>query len=66
MVGLGGEELHVGQVGVGAIAAEVSPQRRVEVLGAFSHHVPQGGQLALTPLSGTGRAGPEVGAVPGE
>ena len=27
----------VGQIGVGAVAAEVSPQRRVEVLGAVGH-----------------------------
>jgi hypothetical protein len=31
VLGLGGEVLHVGQIGVGAVVAEVSPQRRVEV-----------------------------------
>jgi hypothetical protein len=66
VVGLGGEVLHLGQIGVGAVAAEVSPQRRVEFLGAVGHHRLQGGQLAHAPLHGTGRTGPEVGAVPGD
>jgi len=66
VVGLGGEELYVGQIGVGAVAAEVSPQRRVEVLGAVGHHRPQVGQLTLAPVCGTGRTSPEVVAVSGE
>jgi hypothetical protein len=66
MFGVGDEILHVGQVGVGTIAAEVSPQRRVVVFGALGHHRLQGGQLALAPFSRASCPGQEVGPVPGD
>jgi HlyD family secretion protein len=43
-VGVADEILDVGQVGVGTIAAEVGPQRRIKIFGVLGHHRLQGGQ----------------------
>src|SRR5262249_36172423 len=63
MVGLAADELHIGPIRIDAVAAEVRPQRAIELLGVVFHHRPQRYQLLPSPLRPAGRAALEVLAV---
>jgi hypothetical protein len=51
-------------VGIDSAAAQIIPQRAMEVIGAFSHHCLQRGQLRLPPFTGACTTGSEVLTVP--
>jgi hypothetical protein len=51
-----GDVFHVGRISIDAVAAQILPQRRAEVVGALGHQSMEGIELSLAPFDGTSLA----------